>query len=163
MSDTPRYERIIDATAAVAALVPGVRSVWGLGTGEILLPTGATAKPGAGKTVPAWKGAPSEPFQHVSTFGDFDTTYRTATVTETRWNVGMRLYADAKDELEFRRRIPVLVPAYQVAFSQHLKLLGQLPSGSVSRLTGRFVSDANWAWLEMELLIWERINLDNRA
>ncbi len=117
----------------------------------------------AGQKVPAYAGSPTQPWQHVSFFPDAEVHYRTATVTEILWTIPMRLYVPYVDIADLRRRLPVLYPAYITAFAKHLQLLGTTSSGAVARLVFQLQNDDKYAWLEIRLPLWERLNLENVA
>jgi len=161
VTDTTRIDEIVDTISAVAAAhLPFVKSVAGVGTGKVTIGNGGVM---AGQLVPAYKGEPSEPWQHVTNLPSGRATYRTATVTEVNWDVPFRLYVDAKDEETLRRQMAVVYAGYLTVFAKHLQLDGRMPSGAIAQLTLTFGSDANWAWLEGHLPLVERLNLENVA
>lgn len=161
MTDTTRIDEIIDTISALAAAkLPFVKSCAGVGTGKVTIPTGGVM---AGRLVPAYKGEPSEPWQHVTNLPSARAQYRSGTVTEVNWDVPFRLYVDAKDEETLRRQVAVVYAGYLALFAKHLQLEGVMPSGAIAQLTLTFGSDANWAWLEGHLPLVERLNLENVA
>jgi hypothetical protein len=154
VSDLARPERIVDASAYCASLVPSVRAAFGCGASGITFPGGVVIAP-----IPS--AGPYEPFTHTSELpGAPIVSDHSATVTEIEWRIPMRLYLPAADLAEARRQAAPFYGRYLAAFHAHAQLGGTANSARITSFA--IGGDENANWLDMVLAAWQRLNLDSQ-
>lgn len=159
MVNNTRFAEIIDRTAAIAATVPGVRAVFGVGTGLVADPLrpGGTIRPALPTT--------AEPYAHVSSpwlggSGDLDMDALLG-MTPTVVTVPMRLYLDRTDVAVVAGRAADFPALYIAAFADSLTLGGVAQRWS--RLSWQFGGDEEGTWIDWTLVVNERLALETRA
>lgn len=163
MPDVSRIPEVVDASAAIAAAyIPGVKSVFGAGSGLVTIPAGGVM---AGQPVPAWRGNIVEPGTHVSVVTTFTKADRSGTVAEIPWRIEMRYYVARNDLAIAYMQLAAIAPLYFAAFSQHVHMLGTISSGSALIIGGGLVvpSSQDDAWIAFYLNAMERLDLANKA
>lgn len=150
-------EVIIDYTASVAASIPGVKAVFGSGSGGVDDPLRPGHKVATSESNPVaayshWSEVPSAPpVQWVS---------QTGTV-EISWNVPMRLWLPHSPN-EARRLALPFYDGYLRAFVRDPYLGDRTIGADLALRTeiARFAigGDANWSWLDVGLIVVERVN-----
>ncbi len=154
MTDVSKIDQIVDASAYVASLVTGVKTVWGVDSGWV--------GPGSYRVL-AFPGEPAEDYTHVSDMpGAPSVRWISATVTELTWAIPMALYIGTNDLAEARRRLAPFYGRYLTAFSQHTQLISIVNSALITafQITQEV---ATWVALKMTLTAIERLNLQTAA
>jgi len=157
MADVSRIDEIVDASAAVAAGITGVVTVWGVGTGKIAIPGSSPTK-----YIDDFIGNVVEPGTHVSDMPDAPRiTNSSATVTEINWRVPMRIYLDKNDQGNARRLAAPFYGLYLTEFSQNAMLLGTCNSAEIASFDLFHDREGTgWLGIAMILSVWERLDLD---
>ena len=142
---------IVDQTAAVAALLPGMKSVRGVGSGLVIDPLNP------GQFILAAPGSPTGTFEHWSDLPDATSvTYETQDGTLLYlWDLPMRLWLPRTDLTEMRRVAIPFIQAYPAAMLAD-RTLGQLCTG-ISRFRFSTGSDDKFAWLDLNLELVEEV------
>jgi hypothetical protein len=145
-------ERIVDYTAAVAGRIEGIKATFGAGIGatEDPLRPGQPIAAAPGKPTAAlthWSDCPdAPPVQWVSQEGTVELT----------WTIPMRLWFARADLADVRRMSLPFYDRYIEAFVLDRTLGGLALRTQVTRFnTG---GDANWSWLDIGLMVVERVN-----
>lgn len=148
--------QIVDYTAAlVGREVEGVKMVFGAGQGEIDDPLRAGQKVAVAPSNPAaafahWSDVPNAPsVEWVSQQFHVELT----------WQIPMRLWLPKTDE-EARRVVMPFYDRYLRAFVRD-PFLGERPDNLVLRTDiqhFRVGGDKEWSWLDIGLLVVERVN-----
>lgn len=148
---------IIDYTASIAASVPGVKAVAGSGSGNVDDPL----RPGH-KIVTA-EANPVTPFLHWSEVPGappVEWVSQNGTV-EISWHVPMRLWLPHSSS-EARRLALPFYDGYLRAFTRDPFLGDRTIQADLALRTAivKFAigGDANWSWLDVGLLVVERVN-----
>lgn len=147
--------QIVDYTAAIAAGIDGVKIVLGSGSGLVDDPL----RPG--KRIATAGSDPAAAFTHwsdVPTAPAVEYVGQTGTV-ELSWMVPMRLWLPKTDE-EARRVILPFYDRYLRAFLSD-PFLGERPDNLATRTEiahFRPGGDKDWSWLDVGLLVVERVN-----
>lgn len=152
-----QIQTIIDYTAAVAAReIEGVKMIFGAGSGLVDDPL----RPGR-KVLPAPSDPPG-PFCHwsdVPNAPDVEWVSQNFTA-ELEWQVPMRLWLPKQDE-EARRLVLPFYDRYLRAFMRD-PFLGERPYSDLALRTSishlRIGGDKEWSWLDVGLLVVERVN-----
>lgn len=153
---------IVDASAAlVAAFVPGIKSVWGVGAGTITVPD-VEGGIWADKLIQSFDGNVREPFTHVSDMPDAPKIINSsATVTEIQWRIPMRLYVDRNDQGNARRVCVPFYAAYLSAFAANAMILGTCNSAEIGSMDLFHDKDGTgFVGIAMILLAWERLDFE---
>ncbi|HLA65025.1 MAG TPA: hypothetical protein VK600_00420 [Candidatus Saccharimonadales bacterium] len=163
MTDASQIEKIVDASAYVASLIDGVKTVWGAGTSGITFPVNSVLLDGVVKT---FTGEPVEPYTHLSDMPSGSFTAHSATWTDVTWRIPLTLFLDANDQQNARRVGFPFIPKYLAAFAAHSLLFTQY-SGVVNAALLQDVSwtveQGTWFAMRMTLEAKERLNLDYQA
>lgn len=143
--------RIVDYTAQVAAGLPGVTAVFGVGEGTI----GDPLRPG--QTIQAAPDAPTAPMTHWS---DLPKTTRLDRVTqdgmvEYIWDLPMRFWLGRADLANMRRTALPLYDGYLHAFMADPTLGGHCLLATPNRF--ELGDDEVWAWLDVNLEVTELV------
>lgn len=156
-SAVSRIPEIVDQTAAIAGLVPGVLRTFGCGSGNVADPF----RPGE-KIAAAWAN-PIEPFTHVSEMPDLGSLPLGAMIGThiVTWKIGMKLFVDRADVAEVRRIVAPLWVGYLTAFAAHLTL--NQTAQRIASIDFSIKSSDEWAWMAMDLVVTERLTLATAA
>lgn len=147
--------QIVDYTAAIAAGIEGVKMVFGTGTGNIDDPLRPGYKIATAPSDPAaafchWSDVPNAPnVEPIEQTG----------IVEVEWHVPMRLWLPKTDEVARRAAMP-FYDRYLRAFTQD-RFLGARPNNLATRTEislFRIGGDKDWSWLDVGLLVVERVN-----
>lgn len=156
---TSRLTEIVDQTAAIAAGIAGVTSVRGIGSGLVADPL----RPG--QMIAPAEASPDADMVHWSDLpesGRIDYQAMGGT-TEATWIIPMRLWLPANDLANFRRRAGPMYALYLSAFALHQSI------GGIARNIGTLTfatltnPDKGLAWIDMKLMVVERLNLATAA
>lgn len=142
---------IVDRTAAIAGVIPGVRATFAVGTGLVDDPLRAGQKIATAESAPVatfthWSEVPSAPAVKWLT--------QDKTV-EVSWNVPMRLFLP-KQPADARRAAIPFYDGYLRAF-----VVDNTIGGLANRThIGQFNigGDKDWSWLDVGLVVVEVIN-----
>jgi hypothetical protein len=155
-SPNTRIAEIVDQTAAIAGTIEGVRLTFGAGTGLVDDPLHP------GRTIEPAPPNPTEPFTHVSDLPSSGSLPLGMVGTSIlTWHIPMRFFVQAEDLAEVRMQLVAMYPRYLAALADHV-LLNET-ARRWSTLSYRLGHDPDWAWLEMDLTVEERLNLATKA
>lgn len=155
-STASRIDEIVDRSAAVAAGITGIVAVWGCGSGLV---TDPNLTPG---TIRPFGSNPPSEFHHVSAMPDAPTlVWEGVGSVVVTWRLPMRLYLRTADLATLRRTVAPFYGRYLTAFAGHLTLSGTCEGATISSFL--LAGDADWAWLDIELSVRERLNLPMAA
>lgn len=171
MSDASRIDLIVDGTAALAAGIEGVKVVWGVGTGLIVVPNDPKAMQNEwmGQLVRTYPGNVTAPGTHVS---DMPTapvvTYKSATVAELTWAIPWRFYVGQGDLAFARVQCAPMYARYLARFAENTQLEVvavasgiSLPLVNSSLLTSfDLFTEGDWVGLRGVWTAIERLNLE---
>ena len=142
---------IVDQTAAIAASLPGMKSVRGVGSGLVIDPLNPSQF-----ILPA-PGSPTGTFEHWSDLPDATSvTYDTQDpLLLYLWDIPMRLWLPRGDLAEMRRVVMPFIQGYPAAMLADPRI-GQLCLG-INRFRFSTGSDDKFAWLDLNLEVMEEV------